>query len=432
MEDRTRLSGFHPYPAMVADDLAVRLARRHVKAGSAVLDPFCGSGRILLAGAEVQGAFVGIDVNPLACLITKAKTVAVDPSTVRQFIREIDCARGRVVAAPIVFREQRKVEWYSVVVRTELAEIVAWVNGLKLDDEKKTVVAAALSAAVRDASYCRKERWKLHRLGPRERMAHAGSAWDCLKRRLELYAVDAAGTSPPKGTVSVIQGEANEILSVGLPQPLPSLFDFVITSPPYGDSRTTVQYGAASSLCLDVVSHIDGLEGLFVPGFKIDNECLGGRSNRTADLQYPDGFRRYWAGARLHEQAGLVKAFLADLAQILERIGRLLKPGGRAVLILGRRSVGGFRVKLDMFAVDCMVGLGLTLERYERRALRRKRSPKRINRFGRARTVQGRAKGITRTMWEEAIVTFKKSGTPDAAEWPVPLSAFPMAASGGR
>ena len=64
---------------MVADDLAVALAGKHVKPGYKVLDPFCGSGRLLVAGANVPGEFVGIDANPLACLITMAKTAAVDP-----------------------------------------------------------------------------------------------------------------------------------------------------------------------------------------------------------------------------------------------------------------------------------------------------------------------------------------------------------------
>jgi hypothetical protein len=43
-----------------------------------------------------------------------------------------------------------------------------------------------------------------------------------------------------------------------------------MTSPPYGDSRTTVQYGAASALCLSVVSRLCGLEQLGMLGREID------------------------------------------------------------------------------------------------------------------------------------------------------------------
>src|SRR5213594_3721282 len=69
----TRLSRLHPYPGMIADDLALRLCRKYVKRGYRVLDPFCGTGRTLLAAAEHGGIGVGIDTNPLATLLVSAK-----------------------------------------------------------------------------------------------------------------------------------------------------------------------------------------------------------------------------------------------------------------------------------------------------------------------------------------------------------------------
>src|SRR5687768_12034639 len=69
----TRLSRWHPYPAMIADDLATELASLHVRQGSRVLDPFCGSGRLLMAAAAKGASCFGYDVNPLARLLTEAK-----------------------------------------------------------------------------------------------------------------------------------------------------------------------------------------------------------------------------------------------------------------------------------------------------------------------------------------------------------------------
>ena len=386
----------------------MRLARRHVQPGLAVLDPFCGSGRLLLAGAGVRGVFVGIDVNPLACLITIAKAVSPDLSAVADLIGDIDRARVTVNAAPLVSRDERKVAWYSESVRTELGQIVKWINSLGLREAETTVVAAALSAAARDASYCRKGRWKLHRVGPRARAGHVTSAWDCLSQRLEFYIGEASRVARPTASVAVIQGDVNRILSVGLPQPLPTEFDVVITSPPYGDSRTTVQYGAASALCLDVVSHIDGFEDFFMPGRDIDNTCLGGRALRREPSDLDLDVKRYWAGARAGKQAGLVKDFLVDFARTLRSITRSLKPGGRAALVLGRRSVGGFRVKLDGFALDWSASVGLHLTGIERRRLRNKRLPSTINRFGHAQSRDLRARGATKTMVQESILTFEK------------------------
>ena len=342
---------------MVADDLAVALAKKHVKPGSKVLDPFCGSGRLLVAGANVPGEFVGIDVNPLACLITMAKVTAANPSTISEIAKDIDQARIKVAAGALKLRERRKVEWFSKSVRADLGQIVTWINELRLDWPERTVVAAALSAATRDASYSRKGRWKLHRLGSSARATHSKSAWDCLRQRLQLYATEASKDPPPQGHVSVIQGDAIKVLTSGSSQSLPASFDLVITSPPYGDSKTTVQYGAASALCLDTVSYIDGFEEFFIPGRDIDYQCLGGDHHSPVFPEFLVGIKPYWAGARAGKQAAMVANFLADFFQAFRQITPFLRVGGHAVLVVGRRSVGGFRVKLDNFAIDCLEGL---------------------------------------------------------------------------
>ena len=405
---RTRLSRFHPYPAMVADELAIDLARSHVRPGQAVLDPFCGSGRLLIAGAAVPGEFLGIDVNPLACLITMAKATDVRAETISELIADIEDGRQRVKPKPLYFREQRKVPWYSDAVLAEIGQMVSWINEMKLDLPYKTVMATAFSAAVRDASYCEIGRWKLHRINVAARRKHVKSAWDCLKRRLQLYAGETTGTGPPKGNVSVVRGNAADVVAGISSRTDPLLFDLVITSPPYGDSKTTVQYGAASALCLDAVSQIDGFEEFFMQGVDIDRQCLGGsRRSSVGDREISEIPKRYWGGAQGTKTAATVAAFLADVSFVFAQVTGALKPKGRAVVVLGRRSVGGFRVKLDLLLVDCMERLGLRLESRERRALHDKQLPRRINRFGRAASDHIRAKGLTKTMSEEFILTFE-------------------------
>ncbi|MCS6830161.1 MAG: DNA methylase, partial [bacterium] len=75
-------------------------------------------------------------------------------------------------------------------------------------------------------------------------------------------------------TVKIIHGDSTE--DVGIPE---SSIDLIVTSPPYGDSRTTVAYGQFSRLSaqwLDLLSS----------GKKdIDSELLGGRN--AVDLRDP-------------------------------------------------------------------------------------------------------------------------------------------------
>ena len=69
------IEGLHPYPAkFVADLPRVLLHALPVPAGTAVLDPFCGSGTTLVECQRLGLASVGVDLNPIACLISRVKT----------------------------------------------------------------------------------------------------------------------------------------------------------------------------------------------------------------------------------------------------------------------------------------------------------------------------------------------------------------------
>src|SRR5580692_1826058 len=95
----TRLSRLHPYPAMVGDELAFSLARQYVPPQASVLDPFCGSGKLLIA-AEDAAIRVGIDTNPLAWLLTKAKLAPTQETTFALLVAGIEQARRTVSGAP--------------------------------------------------------------------------------------------------------------------------------------------------------------------------------------------------------------------------------------------------------------------------------------------------------------------------------------------
>src|SRR6266478_5845183 len=87
----TRLRRLHPHPAMVGDELAFSLARQYVPPQASVLDPFCGSGKLLVA-AEDAAIRVGIDANPIAWLLTKAKLALAHETTFASLVAGIEQA----------------------------------------------------------------------------------------------------------------------------------------------------------------------------------------------------------------------------------------------------------------------------------------------------------------------------------------------------
>ena len=66
--------GIHPYPARMIPQLAEKLILNYSKEQSWVLDPFCGSGTVLVESMLNNRNSIGNDINPMALLLTKVKT----------------------------------------------------------------------------------------------------------------------------------------------------------------------------------------------------------------------------------------------------------------------------------------------------------------------------------------------------------------------
>ncbi len=91
LKTRTSLHSIHPYPCKFPEDVV----RENLVEGTIVLDPYCGSGTTLLEAALCGYEVCGLDCNPIALLITRAKLVREDSansSQIRALLDEIGSA----------------------------------------------------------------------------------------------------------------------------------------------------------------------------------------------------------------------------------------------------------------------------------------------------------------------------------------------------
>ena len=69
------IEGIHPYPAKFIGDIPrAFIESLEIPTGTAVFDPFCGSGTTLVEAQRAGHVSVGIDLNPIACLLATVKT----------------------------------------------------------------------------------------------------------------------------------------------------------------------------------------------------------------------------------------------------------------------------------------------------------------------------------------------------------------------
>jgi site-specific DNA-methyltransferase (cytosine-N4-specific) len=384
---------------MIPEGLARRLVLEHVPYNGRLLDPFCGTGRTLTVGAGQIAEGVGFDINPLAILITRAKRGNPHSSQLRKLLAATD---------DISLRRLRKrelklssvVRWFPLRAEAELCSLLDCINKAKLTGRDLELAAVILSATIRDVSYARMSGWKLHRISASARRHFFVSPVQRFRERMQALTLGEAESNPRLALRSFV-GDSRNLRSELRERRIDPRFDAVITSPPYGDSRTTVQYGGITRLVWPILERLDGLDSLTgVAGNGVDAQCLG----RNSPLAENWADKRYWKGGSTNPRRRAVGSFLLDMEACLEELSHCVKRRGKIVLVVANRRVGSHRQNLDAFCADTLTNCGMTLLKKEHRRILNKLLPSIIRVNGASR--KG-AKQFALTMRTETVLVFQ-------------------------
>src|SRR5215217_4684636 len=88
-------SAAHWHPGRFASQLPAALIGVLSNEGDLVLDPFAGSGTTLVEAQRLLRRSVGIDLNPISCLISEAKTLACSAEVIAKVVEDL---RGDAVS----------------------------------------------------------------------------------------------------------------------------------------------------------------------------------------------------------------------------------------------------------------------------------------------------------------------------------------------
>jgi len=122
--------GFHPYPAKFTPQLVNKYLSSYCKRGDFILDPFCGSGTTMVEGAINGINSVGIDLNPIAYIASKAKTNRYEEKDLYLVDKIIDKTRkiNSVSTNIEIPNFPNRKHWFQDNVCVELADLKARIN----------------------------------------------------------------------------------------------------------------------------------------------------------------------------------------------------------------------------------------------------------------------------------------------------------------
>jgi len=127
--------GVHKFPAKFFPELPRYLIRRHSEPNQIVLDPMCGSGTVVLEAMLSNRVGVGVDIDPMACLITKVKTTPIEQNILDSSIRDLKrLIRERYLSRdfiPTIPEFHYRDTWFKDFVLRELAIIRESIRDVK-------------------------------------------------------------------------------------------------------------------------------------------------------------------------------------------------------------------------------------------------------------------------------------------------------------
>lgn len=144
------ISLLHPYPARFIEELPRQLiAAIGCPRGTAILDPFCGSGTTLVEAQRVGIQSVGVDLNPIACLISRVKTNKLDENFLEVAKQIADCAENRYLNDYVSIPEIPNLDhWFKVDIQKALSTIMAEISAAHITEDTKSAMLFSLSSII--------------------------------------------------------------------------------------------------------------------------------------------------------------------------------------------------------------------------------------------------------------------------------------------
>lgn len=347
----------HRYPATMIPQLGIAVLERLGVTSGSLLDPYCGSGSSFAAGIHCGVTEVfGFDLNPLAVLISKAKFTSIDETTLQKIRSRMLAQLGSVGSGKVDSCDIPEITnaeyWFPRRVMLELVEIKRLIDAVD-DSDVRDLILLAFSESIRDVSYTRKNEFKLYRIPPDKLLSHDPDTVSVFREHLNRVVENYVNAYLP-----ILDGVKAQISNVPFDS-LTSEVDVVLTSPPYGDSRTTVAYGQFSTLTNEWlgISHAR----------KIDSLLMGGKRVKSllSDSIISDELMRI---AKIDQKRAFeVSSFYEDLGISIAEVAKAVRVGGHVVYIVGNRRVKDVQLSTDQFIAEQFEKSGFShLVTYER------------------------------------------------------------------
>jgi hypothetical protein len=360
----------HPFPARMAPGIALQAMGPKDSKELRVLDPMMGSGTVLAMARACGHRGFGFDLDPLAVLISKVWTTAIDPEQVREAANEV-CAGANDIFCDISDDDAYPVDaddetrkfveyWFDSQARRQLTALSTCIDCVSLETTRNALWCAysrliitkqAGASLARDLAHSRPHRsYTEAPLKPLEKFR--ASVERVLTNTISSKSTDRG----PAPTIHI--GDARR-----LPMESESI-DLVLTSPPYLNAIDYVRCSKFSLVWMG--ASVSGLR-------KVRADSVGAEAARDSIADDPEigtVMKAMKLKPRLApQQERILARYIDDMRDSVKEAGRVLIDGGKAVYVVGENTVRGTYIRNSTMVCALAELAGLQLESRRTRKL---------------------------------------------------------------
>lgn len=223
-EQQSEISRLHPYPAKFIESIPREIIRcLNVKKNTVIFDPFCGSGTTMLEAKRAGYESIGVDLNPIACLISRVKMSVLNEdieSVATEIVANAKHNKSHVSVPQIPNLEH----WFKQDIQEAISSIVKEINGISNITTKDALMFALSCIIVRVSNQESDTRYAAI-----DKRSSADDVYEYF-----ISSCKKLASAKKKEPTNAKSGQiiCSDILSVS-PEQLSGQVGMVITSPPY-------------------------------------------------------------------------------------------------------------------------------------------------------------------------------------------------------
>lgn len=345
--------GYHRYPAKFLPNIVERLIELyHPKNDGVIADLFAGCGTTLVEAKAHGYASIGTDINPIAILITRVKTTPILPE---RLLKVYNAFVGKFTNynrdAFLEFPTHKRIDyWFESENKYKIAFLYQCAN--EIDDvEIKEFFLVAISHILKNCSRWLQSSTK-PQIDPKKEVVDPFVAFKqhCqqMMRSNERFYAHIQEQRYENVDCQILERDAR---STGIEA---ESVDTIITSPPY---VTSYEYADIHQLTGYWMEFFDNL-ALFRQRF------IGTSYSEKTSLEVSGSQLAIDIIKSLNEKSNRlarnVATYFNDMQKVAEEMARILKPGGRACVVIGNTTLRNVEIKSSEVFYEFLCNAGLT------------------------------------------------------------------------